>query len=1372
MNLNRISHRNFTSDVLNLDREMCSFSSWLQENSGTVEGSACEEASMSVLLLEGEKRINDLMVQLQKCHDTHSVALKDATTNQKEWSLLKLCFNRFMEAHDILSRMRIVSQTFFENDDLLQSPRHACVNIEMWHKMLTYLGYDAQTAPPLALCAFENMVEALSGKKQMIIDGQKITFDAEVMTFLPMFMVKCYCEAVYKHSTDETEIEKALMLQLDLLDEFSMNYVNQLKHSPEISLESEMRCYLKLLIKRGHLQLEGLKAKCSNQADDPLEKAQWKEKSLEENPSQADIFSSLCETHPLIEACNHEALLEVYHALFMHIAPKTSSQNSYDIFTLWHHACVLMLPSSAGKYDLEAAFDLLTTVRKHPACSSDFLARITLRLADILHVIIKYGIERTVDANYDIYATQIADSASTKPSSEEGTAFKAINQKRDYEHARFVNCRYVKQLNALLLSVANSHDVIDVRIKTKAYFALAMSYMNFSFVTSYDSNELTESVRFKLAQKFLKLIIDNPCPATPQITSLAEYHQGLLLIMGQNKLTVHPSQGFAYLEKAVNSRILSKELMDKVEKLKQCPVEACNFSHDIDIEEYSANHRKVLVKALDVFLGHNEYDLDEFILFCESFLRTQVELRVRVSFIEKGHGKEKTIAVFGCDKQSRKRFVVKNKSELACFRVSIAAFTIKKEAFDEDRIFNAFTSIIYRSENRIPSFEETIVLYKEKLHGIVAYLQKTKAEAKEHRKKIFEEKFFSNESENFVPAGSEKEFISYLTQEHANHQTCNATQNFIEFMHEKCNAMSHKYKGLKMVSHRASLIQKGLNALDLIKEAQGLIFKNHAERSFKIDGLYSDFYDKWINLLGKELEGVDMESRENQAKLFLALTLRNMKAKEAKLSKSQEGCLFLDNQDSQFAKEQDSFFVYEKLALILPRDQKATLLLHVARYALEKHLFLIKMSPGAISPFLIYALDKYIGAMTLEENLEDKIAMMKEMTEVVGPWREFFENTIAHVQRYEGDFDESKATFCTLFILRSMVQYQRFIGNETTANELIKQSEEAFKIKATHKGRNIDIDFFSCFFNDNTQHGYELLGSELQALLKDSKFHLFDLFKKSIRFNKEFIASLFPNASVNTSTCLDPLISLYAAEFKRNRTQEIRGNFEDSCIRGKDHIGELPTAMEGYSERLSMTAEAKQRAKEILDRQTIKSNRKQEKKISSKEVVSFSANPHLAPSEKTLPQAHVFLTPAAMDVFVKLFKPQNWVYESNVDCEVCNFRNDVKITRDEVRVLIQSLGGQYIKSQGRGSHQKGVLPSIWKNDQIILKEESMTFAQFDSFEDLQATSLQNNMTKSPSSQTVVLTKDNMLKSYQIQQLRLKLIHLGYTPATVQRKSFV
>jgi|GEM_PF-7029909 len=201
-------------------------------------------------------------------------------------------------------------------------------------------------------------------------------------------------------------------------------------------------------------------------------------------------------------------------------------------------------------------------------------------------------------------------------------------------------------------------------------------------------------------------------------------------------------------------------------------------------------------------------------------------------------------------------------------------------------------------------------------------------------------------------------------------------------------------------------------------------------------------------------------------------------------------------------------------------------------------------------------------------------------------------------------------------------------------------------------------------------------------------------------------------------------------------------------------------------EAISTTVVAKKTAQEALEREAkkkcLKAGRPSQQVIAP---INNSATP--ASPAKEQPKK-VIIPQKNMRTFEKLFTVQNDKRSKNCDLiassqNFCHkdYRNDVEISRTEVAALITCLGGKYIS--GKGSHIKGTVPHIDLSleDQIILNGTPMTFSNLQMLENISDASV-----SAVASQTMTLTKSPFLKAYQIDQLRRKLLALGYNSSTV------
>lgn len=180
----------------------------------------------------------------------------------------------------------------------------------------------------------------------------------------------------------------------------------------------------------------------------------------------------------------------------------------------------------------------------------------------------------------------------------------------------------------------------------------------------------------------------------------------------------------------------------------------------------------------------------------------------------------------------------------------------------------------------------------------------------------------------------------------------------------------------------------------------------------------------------------------------------------------------------------------------------------------------------------------------------------------------------------------------------------------------------------------------------------------------------------------------------------------------------------------------------------SATKETKERAKELFENQERKQHIK-EKRV-PKHVLPISEQSFIKQgpcnSQENSSPIKFYLSPSCKTIFDKLWELNSGALNNPHLFDPHDYHNDIVLTKREVKKLIEEgLGGQYLEEGGKGSHEKGIIPSI------CLNNKTMTFANFDS----------------PTSQNVTLTKSSDLKPYQISQLRDKLIKSGYTPNRVE-----
>lgn len=214
---------------------------------------------------------------------------------------------------------------------------------------------------------------------------------------------------------------------------------------------------------------------------------------------------------------------------------------------------------------------------------------------------------------------------------------------------------------------------------------------------------------------------------------------------------------------------------------------------------------------------------------------------------------------------------------------------------------------------------------------------------------------------------------------------------------------------------------------------------------------------------------------------------------------------------------------------------------------------------------------------------------------------------------------------------------------------------------------------------------------------------------------------------------------------KNKRNQEISSSSPE--------INEKEVIASGEIQEPSLTSVIKKQAQAALENQERKKRLKEARDSKQIMPMTSGASPNINHPEEP---PFIYLTPKGMSIFDKLWEKNGGALNSQNDLfDPHDYRNDVAITKEEVKKLIEELGGEYHEDQGKGSHNKGVIPSLCNSPKIILGKSSMTFADFGS---------------TPSSQNVTLTKSHDLKYYQVFQLRDKLIKLGYTPKTVREKS--
>lgn len=221
---------------------------------------------------------------------------------------------------------------------------------------------------------------------------------------------------------------------------------------------------------------------------------------------------------------------------------------------------------------------------------------------------------------------------------------------------------------------------------------------------------------------------------------------------------------------------------------------------------------------------------------------------------------------------------------------------------------------------------------------------------------------------------------------------------------------------------------------------------------------------------------------------------------------------------------------------------------------------------------------------------------------------------------------------------------------------------------------------------------------------------------------------------------------------KRGKTANTRETSPQNAPKDHESVFQFSEAQSAVSPK----AEAKKKAREVLENQERKQRLKENRIPKCLLPVYQLPVENLHDSPKTCPIK--IITPTGMEIFNRLWQPNSGSLHAlhPTQYDPHDYRNDVSISREDVIKLIGELGGEFREEQGKGSHGKGAIPSIFQSPQIIFGENSMTLADFEG--------------GMPTSQTVILPhKSPNLKFYQIIQLRSKLIALRYTPDSVKEK---
>ncbi len=188
--------------------------------------------------------------------------------------------------------------------------------------------------------------------------------------------------------------------------------------------------------------------------------------------------------------------------------------------------------------------------------------------------------------------------------------------------------------------------------------------------------------------------------------------------------------------------------------------------------------------------------------------------------------------------------------------------------------------------------------------------------------------------------------------------------------------------------------------------------------------------------------------------------------------------------------------------------------------------------------------------------------------------------------------------------------------------------------------------------------------------------------------------------------------------------------------------------LEDHSDKGSLTKETKSTALGILHRQQVKRDKKQARTSSSSSSSSSSLNtPLTSPAPQRVPTRKIMHINKNCHQLFSLF----WVEKRpspDTPWEKRSFRNDFKITRNEVLQIIHALGGAYHPERGHGSHHVAHLPKI----------------EFDGCD------MGGLIDMGSNELMVVLTNNMELTHYQKIQFRQILLKQGFTPDTVKARN--
>lgn len=502
----------------------------------------------------------------------------------------------------------------------------------------------------------------------------------------------------------------------------------------------------------------------------------------------------------------------------------------------------------------------------------------------------------------------------------------------------------------------------------------------------------------------------------------------------------------------------------------------------------------------------------------------------------------------------------------------------------------------------------------------------------------------------------------------------------------------------------------------------------------------------------------------------------------------------------QFCFYNESFFnvfrdLFSKFELI-PDASKVQVLLEYARYfkAADHHNF---NSSKFLSPIALISIDFFLKAFSSCESTTHRISILQEacsfLSDDLSIVRKILDEMYDDWEQHETGLGLGIERKLHLYFLN--IQLKRFEGKEALANKLIEMFKEDWKyaskpISGSKVGmyvskrgltflaghtKTLAKEAAAYVKNHSDANDYntsnlgeidnEIFDRFLKAIYKPSKSisNKQGLFGWDLELQKEALSHLGINTPAkpyllkqfNPSPAIYKTLESTKKKFKPVEVTDSQSSTTTSL--SNDSFSENPLTV-------SETALAKERAKEKLLNEErklkLKENRPKSEAISSEKdkEVEVQETPEVL-------QPVIFVSSNIWNIFNKLWTPNSTQQELQEFDET--YRNDVKISKDEVAKLITALGGTYNAKGGKGSHAKAQLPSLDSMDQIVLNDQTMTFAYFgEEHQQQEVSQPKAGKNRSPASRTVTLTKSPYLLPYQIMQLRMKLQALGYNPKTV------